>query len=296
MERFPLNYFKNSFSPILSFTKRQYLKVWQIVLIFFVLTGCLLMPISFSLGRIEQVSLNDFVPEAIAVLTTDFVEELQTMTSSEEGIAIPTDYLLVDDETNILGFYTNESSALSAIDNKTGLIITPSAFLIKEADRPLIQQAYLSNSELTTVASTESLINELSRQWFESNRMAIVLTNYINVWFLMFLSSLMLILGSSLFLSFMRLSHLYSIKSYRESLHVCLHAFLLPTLLAMMLGWFSQDPIMMLTAQGIGFVLVLLWIYWKTHFQDQYVSSQQVDNQDKDSLVPIKQATNTRKK
>ena len=280
MEIFPLNYLKNSFSPILSFTKRQYLKVWQMIILLFVLTGCLLMPMSFSLGRINQVSLNDFVPEAMSIIRPEFVTNIQQLNSTADGLEIPTDRIILDEGSTMLAIIEDEAAALEAIENKTGVILTPTSFLIKEVERPLIQQTYLTNSSLTSVESPEGLINELSRQWFESNRLAIVLTNFINVWVLMFLSSLLILLGSSLFLSFMRLSSLYSIQSYREALHVCLHAFLLPTLLAMLLGFFTQDPIMMLTLQGIAFVLVLLWIYWKTHFQDQYVEKQAVKASD----------------
>lgn len=280
MEIFPLNYLKNSFSPILSFTKRQYLKVWQMIILLFVLTGCLLMPMSFSLGRINQVSLNDFVPEAMSIISPEFVTNIQQLNSTADGLEIPTDRIILDEGSTMLAIIEDEAAALEAIENKTGVILTPTSFLIKEVERPLIQQTYLTNSSLTSVESPEGLINELSRQWFESNRLAIVLTNFINVWVLMFLSSLLILLGSSLFLSFMRLSSLYSIQSYREALHVCLHAFLLPTLLAMLLGFFTQDPIMMLTLQGIAFVLVLLWIYWKTHFQDQYVEKQAVKASD----------------
>lgn len=280
MEIFPLNYLKNSFSPILSFTKRQYLKVWQMIILLFVLTGCLLIPMSFSLGRINQVSLNDFVPEAMSIISPEFVTNIQQLNSTADGLEIPTDRIILDEGSIMLAIIEDEAAALEAIENKTGVILTPTSFLIKEVERPLIQQTYLTNSSLTSVESPEGLINELSRQWFESNRLAIVLTNFINVWVLMFLSSLLILLGSSLFLSFMRLSSLYSIQSYREALHVCLHAFLLPTLLAMLLGFFTQDPIMMLTLQGIAFVLVLLWIYWKTHFQDQYVEKQAVKASD----------------
>ena len=280
MEIFPLNYLKNSFSPILSFTKRQYLKVWQMIILLFVLTGCLLMPMSFSLGRINQVSLNDFVPEAMSIIRPEFVTNIQQLNSTADGLEIPTDRIILDEGSTMLAIIEDEAAALEAIENKTGVILTPTSFLIKEVERPLIQQTYLTNSSLTSVESPEGLINELSRQWFESNRLAIVLTNFINVWVLIFLSSLLILLGSSLFLSFMRLSSLYSIQSYREALHVCLHAFLLPTLLAMLLGFFTQDPIMMLTLQGIAFVLVLLWIYWKTHFQDQYVEKQAVKASD----------------
>lgn len=280
MEIFPLNYIKYSFSPILSFTKRQYLKVWQMIILLFVLTGSLLMPMSFSLGRINQVSLNDFVPEAMSIISPEFVTNIQQLNSTADGLEIPTDRIILDEGSTMLAIIEDEAAALEAIENKTGVILTPTSFLIKEVERPLIQQTYLTNSSLTSVESPEGLINELSRQWFESNRLAIVLTNFINVWVLMFLSSLLILLGSSLFLSFMRLSSLYSIQSYREALHVCLHAFLLPTLLAMLLGFFTQDPIMMLTLQGIAFVLVLLWIYWKTHFQDQYVEKQAVKASD----------------
>lgn len=275
MEIFPLNYIKYSFSPILSFTKRQYLKIWQMIVIIFVLTGCLLMPMSFSLGRIKEVSLNDFVPQAMSVITSDFVEEVQNLTPTAGGFEITTDTIILDENSTILALYSEEADGLKAIENKTGVVFTSTSFLIKEADRPLIQQTYLTNSTLTSEESEEAMISELSRQWFEVNRMSVVLTNFINVWLLMLLSSLFVILGSSLFLSFMRLSNLYSIQSYREALHICLHAFLLPTFLATLLGFFTQDPILMLTFQGIGFVLVLLWMYWKTHFQDKYVAKQQ---------------------
>lgn len=274
MDMFPLNYVRNSFSPILAFKNRRYLKIWQMVIILFVLTGCLLMPMSFSLGRINQVSLIDYVPEAVGLVTEDFVEEMSTIHTTAAGLDITSEHLIMEESGNILAFYPDESSALAAIEDKTGILLTPTSFLIQETGRPLIQQTYLSDSQLISVNSAEELVNELSRQWFESNRLSVVLTNFINVWLLMLLSSLFLILGSSLFLSFMKLGNLFSIKSYREAMHLCLHAFLIPTLIAMLIGLFSQDPITMLSFQGIGFVLVLLWIYWKTHFQDRYVAKQ----------------------
>lgn len=291
MDMFPLNYVRNSFSPILAFKNRRYLKIWQMVILLLVLTGFLLMPMSYSLGRLNQVSLIDYVPEAVALVTNDFVEEIRKIPTTPSGLDIASEQVIMDESENILAFYPDDTSSLAALNGKTGIILTPTSFQIQETGRPLIQQAYLSNSQLASVNSVEELVSEFSRQWFESNRLSVVLTNFINVWILMLLSSLFLILGSSLFLSFMKLSNLFSIQSYLEALHLCLHAFLIPTLIAMVIGLFSQDPIMMLTLQGIGFVLVLLWIYWKTHFQDHYISKQLKEAGADDVVVPSRVVT-----
>lgn len=291
MDMFPLNYVRNSFSPILAFKNRRYLKIWQMVIILLVLTGFLLMPMSYSLGRLNQVSLIDYVPEAVALVTNDFVDEIRKIPTTPSGMDIASEHVIMEDSENILAFYPDETSSLAAINGKTGIILTPTSFQIQETGRPLIQQAYLSDSQLGSVNSAEELVSEFSRQWFESNRLSVVLTNFINVWLLMLLSSLFLILGSSLFLSFMKLSNIFSIQSYREALHLCLHAFLIPTLIGMLIGFFSQDPIMMLTLQGIGFVLVLLWIYWKTHFQDRYISKQLKEAEGDDVVVPSRVVT-----
>lgn len=272
MEVFPLNYLRNSFSPKLSFKNRNYLKIWQMIVLILVLTGCLLMPISISLGKINQVTLIDYVPKAMNLVSEELVQEINQLSFNEQTLLITEEQILMDNDEGLLALYPEDVDLPVA---KDFIIFTPTTFYIQEVDRPLISQPYRSVERLTSVNSTESLIQELSQQWFESNRMAVVLTNFINVWVLIFLSTLMVILGSSLFISFMRFSDIFSIKSYREAIHLSLHSMLIPTLIAAVVGLLTQNPTTMLTLQGIAFVLVLLWVYWKTHFRDEYILKQE---------------------
>ena len=113
----------------------------------------------------------------------------------------------------------------------------------------------------------------MSQQWFWSNRTSIVLTNYIQLSVLIIVSLLFLVLGSSFFLSFMRKNDMYDINSFSEALTIVLNCLGLPTLIAMVIGLISGNPTTMLTVQGLLFVLMLMWVYWKTHFNDTYVQN-----------------------
>lgn len=269
---FPLNYLRTLFSPILSFKNRHYLKLWQIVLIILFLTGLLLSPMSFRLGRLSNVNLMDYTPNAMQLVDHSMVTAVNQLEETEQGYAIDDHQVIQSGESGVVAFFSDNTAAKEAVESQGGIMFTPTQFFIQEPEKPLINQAYLNDSAIQDVTNPEELIAELSRQWFAKNRLAIILTNFINIWILMITSSLILWLGSSFFISLMRFSDRNSIRTFKESLQLCLNCLGLPTLIASLIGVVSGSPTTMLSAQGIGFVLMLIWVYWKTQFQDQHVA------------------------
>ncbi len=258
-------------SPVSSFMQRNYLNIWQKILILLMLNSLLLMPISLAIGRQNRADLKDYMPQAMTLLDETIVSKLHDVAVKEEQLVIDDVELIKDDASGIVGLAPSNEAAQTVLSGKSGIVFTPQEFYMKEEGRGQLSQAYLLDSQLTKVTSVEELKEELSRQWFESNRLAIVLTNFINTSILLLVSFLGLILGSSLFLYLTKFSRMYSIQTFSEAFTVCLNGFGLPTVLAVLVGFFWVDPIMMLTVQGFAFVGMILWIYWKTHFRDEYV-------------------------
>lgn len=268
---FLVNYFRAMVSPVSSFMQRHYLNIWQKILILLMLNSLLLMPISLAIGRQNRADLKDYMPQAMTLLDETLVTQLNDLTVKEEQLVIDDLKILKDEASGIVGLAPSSELAQTALNGKSGIMFTPREFYMKEEGRGQLTQAYLLDSRLTSVTTVEDLQKELSRQWFESNRLSIVLTNFINTGILLLVSFLGLILGSSLFLYLTKFSRMYSIQTFSEAFTVCLNGFGLPTFLAMLVGFFWGDPIMMLTVQGFAFAGMILWIYWKTHFRDEYV-------------------------
>lgn len=267
---FPINYFKTIISPIKTFLNRKYLKIWQMILLFFFLTAVMMLPISISIGQIDQINLQDFVPLAMETVDDAFIQQLQNFSTENHQLQIDEEQLTTDTSDRVAGFVADQTRANELLTDKGGIILTNEGFVIQEPENPTLSMEYVADSQLTTVTDQQSFMNELSRQWFEGNRFGIILTNLINVWILMFLSFIFLVVGSSLFLSLMRFSNSFDINTFREAFTICLNAIGLPTFIAVIVGLFTADPTAMLMAQGLLFVLMLLWSYWKTHFNDIY--------------------------
>jgi len=159
------------------------------------------------------------------------------------------------------------------LSDRGGIIYTSDQTIFGEDSSSLFYQPYTGDKAMNEVEDVESLKTLMSQQWFWSNRTSIVLTNYIQLSVLIIVSLLFLVLGSSFFLSFMRKNDMYDINSFSEALTIVLNCLGLPTLIAMVIGLISGNPTTMLTVQGLLFVLMLMWVYWKTHFNDTYVQN-----------------------
>lgn len=270
---FPINYFITAFSAVKSFTHRQYLKHWQKLVVMILLASLMMIPLSFQLGRTTGADLTNYVPEVMDYIDESVVQELNALDNSGTDLMITEEKIIKENDELIICLAPSTEAAETLLSDRGGIIYTSDQTIFGEDSSSLFYQPYTGDKAMNEVEDVESLKTLMSQQWFWSNRTSIVLTNYIQLSVLIIASLLFLVLGSSFFLSFMRKNDMYDINSFSEALTIVLNCLGLPTLIAMVIGLISGNPTTMLTVQGLLFVLMLMWVYWKTHFNDTYVQN-----------------------
>lgn len=270
---FPINYFITAFSAVKSFTHRQYLKHWQKLVVMILLASLMMIPLSFQLGRTTGADLTNYVPEVMDYIDESVVQELNALDNSGTDLMITEKKIIKENDELIICLAPSTEAAETLLSDRGGIIYTSDQTIFGEDSSSLFYQPYTGDKAMNEVEDVESLKTLMSQQWFWSNRTSIVLTNYIQLSVLIIVSLLFLVLGSSFFLSFMRKNDMYDINSFSEALTIVLNCLGLPTLIAMVIGLISGNPTTMLTVQGLLFVLMLMWVYWKTHFNDTYVQN-----------------------
>lgn len=270
---FPINYFITAFSAVKSFTHRQYLKHWQKLVVMILLASLMMIPLSFQLGRTTGADLTNYVPEVMDYIDESVVQELNALDNSGTDLMITEEKIIKENDELIICLAPSTEAAETLLSDRGGIIYTSDQTIFGEDSSSLFYQPYTGDKAMNEVEDVESLKTLMSQQWFWSNRTSIVLTNYIQLSVLIIVSLLFLVLGSSFFLSFMRKNDMYDINSFSEALTIVLNCLGLPTLIAMVIGLISGNPTTMSTVQGLLFVLMLMWVYWKTHFNDTYVQN-----------------------
>ena len=270
---FPINYFITAFSAVKSFTHRQYLKHWQKLVVMILLASLMMIPLSFQLGRTTGADLTNYVPEVMDYIDESVVQELNALDNSGTDLMITEEKIIKENDELIICLAPSAEAAETLLSDRGGIIYTSDQTIFGEDSSSLFYQPYTGDKAMNEVEDVESLKTLMSQQWFWSNRTSIILTNYIQLSVLIIVSLLFLVLGSSFFLSFMRKNDMYDINSFSEALTIVLNCLGLPTLIAMVIGLISGNPTTMLTVQGLLFVLMLMWVYWKTHFNDTYVQN-----------------------
>ncbi|MGO4941786.1 hypothetical protein ACTQ5R_03990 [Ruoffia tabacinasalis] len=270
---FPINYFITAFSAVKSFTHRQYLKHWQKLVVMILLASLMMIPLSFQLGRTTGADLTNYVPEVMDYIDESVVQELNALDNSGTDLMITEEKIIKENDELIICLAPSTEAAETLLSDRGGIIYTSDQTIFGEDSSSLFYQPYTGDKAMNEVEDVESLKTLMSQQWFWSNRTSIILTNYIQLSVLIIVSLLFLVLGSSFFLSFMRKNDMYDINSFSEALTIVLNCLGLPTLIAMVIGLISGNPTTMLTVQGLLFVLMLMWVYWKTHFNDTYVQN-----------------------
>lgn len=261
---FPLNYFTTIFSPVKIFKNRNQLSWGQIPLIILLLNALMLMPLSVLIGNTRSANLSDYVPNTMATINEQFVDHYNQYITGGKVIILP--------EQQNEFFMSDFAKAKEEILTKENrIIITNEGFLIKERNKPLIEQQFIEGIALTTANSIDDLVQQLSNHWFKQNRIAIVMTNFINIWLLMMINFVTLLCGTALLFWLTRFGKIFTIRTFFESFQLSLNAFGLPTLIAMLVGFIVKSPNAIILSQSTLYILLLLWVYWKTHFNDHYV-------------------------
>lgn len=265
---FPINYFKSVWTPIQAFKNRHRLNWFQLILILVFLNGLLTIPVTLNYTSLDFMPLEEFYPNAVKIIDEEAVEAIQANMFDNGQMFIETPFF-VENEYGVVAGHAEVSANEEWKDVESYLYFEENQFLINEEGSPLTSVLYTKDFRLDNLDSVEEIRHELSRQWFNQNRILIVLFFSLMISAFMFIMTLFVVLGSALLLYLTKKSTVTSITTYKESVNLVLNSLTLPTIVSMITGILYFDVTIMVTVQSVGLIVMLFIIYYKTYFNDE---------------------------
>lgn len=236
------------------------------VLVLLFLNALLTIPVTINFAKVDSFPLEDFYPKTIQLIDQQTIEAL-AQADYENGEMIFSEPFIIEQDQGLVagGLALGEIKDLPA---DTKLLFQENQFHLSEAGAPAASVLYTRDFTLAGATTTADVVDELSRQWFNQNRILIVLIFSLMLSVFLLVMHVLVIFGSALFLYFTKNSPITTITTYKESVNLLLNVLALPTFVALIYGLFFFDIIMMITIQTVGLIIMLFIIYYKTQFND----------------------------
>lgn len=270
---FPLNYVKNIWSPLKAF-KNRFVLTWPMMIVVIIfLNALMVIPVTLNYAEMESFPLEEYYPIAASQLVDDQVlDEIQTVVVKEGQLSIPEPFQVENAYGEVVG-----GLSLDEIENHISspnfIAFQENQLIIAEEGLPTATVLYTRDVSFGEMETKEEIVEEISRQWFNQNRVLIVLIfSFLISTFLLFML-LFLVFGSSFLLYLTKKGSLTTIKTYKESVNLILNSLAVPTFLAMLFGLFYFELYIMVTIQSLGMAAYLFWIWYKVQFNDQRLSN-----------------------
>ncbi|HEM6309004.1 TPA: DUF1189 family protein [Streptococcus suis] len=256
---YPFSYFSSIFSPRKMFANRRWMKVWQGLFTTLFLVSLLVIPSSLQTVSLETYPLENFVEGVYQPLNEDVMNDLSQHVSIENGQFTYTGNSSWEQVT--FGETVPKSSDFSYQFGQQNLTI-------RKGQDILTQLSYdgLTNADFS---SRERLTTALSKNWYQANRAIVGLNITLVSTMILATNLLFILLGASGFLYLTKKSRFFHFHTFKECFNFSLHCLGLPTILACLIGIFGQPVTTVLTVQNILFVIVLIWVFFKTKFRDE---------------------------
>lgn len=270
---FPLNYVKNIWSPLKAF-KNRFVLTWPMMIVVIIfLNALMVIPVTLNYAEMESFPLEEYYPIAASQLVDDQVlDEIQTVVVNEGQLSIPEPFQVENAYGEVVG-----GLSLDEIENHISspnfIAFQENQLIIAEEGLPTATVLYTRDVSFGEMETKEEIVEEISRQWLNQNRVLIVLIfSFLISTFLLFML-LFLVFGSSFLLYLTKKGSLTTIKTYKESVNLILNSLAVPTFLAMLFGLFYFELYIMVTIQSLGMAAYLFWIWYKVQFNDQRLSN-----------------------
>lgn len=230
----------------------------------------MMIPLSINIAKMDSYPVEETYPNAFSLLDESVVTELVDAEYSQGQLTLPNSFS-VQTENGIVGGNISTSEEDKALEAENALIFKENEFVIKDTDNQIVTVAYTNDFSIEDVKTAEELRTELARQWFIQNKSFIVGSLLFSLFILLFVSTVVITLGSSLFVLLTKKGQVSTIQTYKESLNLVVNSFGVPTLIAMLLGFIQFNIITMIMVQTFGFIMMLLLVFMKTRFSDDYM-------------------------
>lgn len=270
---FPLNYVKNIWSPLKAF-KNRFVLTWPMMIVVIIfLNALMVIPVTLNYAEMESFPFEEYYPIAASQLIDDqVVDELQTVDVNEGQLSIPEPFQVENANGEVVGGLSLDEIE-SQISAPNFIAFQENQLIIAEEGLPTATVLYTRDVSFGEMETKAEIVEEISRQWFNQNRVLIVLIfSFLISTFLLFML-LFLVFGSSFLLYLTKKGSLTTIKTYKESVNLILNSLAVPTFLAMLFGLFYFELYIMVTIQSLGMAAYLFWIWYKVQFNDQRLSN-----------------------
>ena len=265
---FPLTYFNTIWTPRQIFKKRHKLNWLQLVFILFFLTSLLMIPVSLNFLKMETYPIEESYPEAFKLMDKSVVRAFQQATN-EKGVLVTEPGVSVVKDNGVMSITESNSVIQKALKAENALIFSKNEFVLKNKGVPVSNIPYTKDFNPSQINSVEDMKEAVSRQWFFQNRVYVIGSLLLLVFSILFVSTILIVLGSAVFLYLTKKNSFSSIKTYKESVNLILNALGIPTLLALISSFIQFDIVVMLTIQSIGLALMILMVFYTTRFNDK---------------------------
>ncbi|WP_036689360.1 DUF1189 family protein [Paucisalibacillus globulus] len=269
-DTFPMNYFKSVMTPIRVFNGRKQLNWFQIIILLLFLNGLMMIPLSINIAKMDSYPVEETYPGAFELLDESVIDALEDAEYSQGKLTLPNNFYF-EMENGIVGGNVSELEKENAKNAENTLLFQENELIIKESSNPITTVAYTNDFSIEEITTVEELKTELSRQWFIQNKSFIVGSLLISLSTLLLVSIVVISLGSSLFVLLTKKGQISTIQTYKESVNLVVNSLGIPTLVAMLIGLIQFNIITMIMIQTFGFIIMLLIVFMKTRFSDDYM-------------------------
>lgn len=266
-DAFPLNYFKSIWSPRKVFKNRHQLNWFQIFVVLLFVNSLLMIPVSLNYMKLDTFPVEGTLPGSFGLIDEAVVLKLQEGQYKNGTLTLPESFMLSSENGTVSGLLT-EDEMTEALTSENALIFQKNEFLIKEGNQDVSTIPYTKDFNLTKVTNGNELKDVLSRQWFIKNKGYTIATLMFLVFTITLISTFFLTFGSAIFLYLTRKSQFSSINTYKESVNLLINCIGLPSFIGLLIGLIQFDIIILLMIQSVGLVIMLLFVFYQTKFND----------------------------
>ena len=268
---FPINYFNSVLTPVKNFIGRKQLSWPKLLFVILFLNGIMMIPIVINFTQTEAIQLKSTFPAIYDLIDEDVVDSLN-QTTSEKGQVTFTEPFILEKEVGIVLGGVDEQEIEEALEMTNALVFAEDRFYLKEGDLPVSEITYTADVQLNGWQTVDDLQAEINLQWFQYNRGFIVATYSFMITGMLLMMNLLLVFGAAFFIRLAGRSAMIEINTYKESVNLILNAMGIPVLLAFLLGLVMPDISMIMSVQTFGLVVMLVLIYFRTQFSEDYVA------------------------
>ncbi|PZF90736.1 DUF1189 domain-containing protein [Listeria ivanovii] len=260
---FIIQYVKSTLGPNAIFDGRKALGFWQMVIVFIFLNALLLLPVSAHFANQTSFDLPEIMPGMATLGTDQFANDIQSLSLENGELTDKNAHLVEKSNAGVAGVNLTDAE-LRGAENVINLKVNE--MQLKDASGYTFEVTYPKDATLAEITSGESLVNWISAQWYLENQAFVFLSMVMMIGSIVFVSSLMLAIFTTLFIWMTKRSSFSKIASFKESLNLTLNALGIPVIAACLIGFIYFDITIIMAVQSLGMVLMIAWTFLKTRF------------------------------